>query len=196
MNDIAHKQAIQAVVKARFRGHKKRICKIKPIYPQSVEREFQRLTDAYMKVLNGVVKEYLPEIRAAAAANLLDGYRQDGLPDLLSAISSIFSRMMNRLREKLDSFPMIEKLGKVAYRTQKLSIRQWKRAVHATLGIDILEDYYKGEFYREMLERWVDANVSLIKTIPQESLQEMREIVLTGYKTGKSTAAIIKEIQE
>lgn len=196
MNDIAYKQAIQAIVKAKFKGHKKRICKTKPIYPQGVEREFQRLTDAYMKVLNDVVKEYLPEIKSAAAANLTDGYRQDGLPDLLRAISDIFSRMMNRLLEKLDSFPMIEKLGKVAYRAQKLSIREWKRTVHATLGIDILEDYYKGEFYREMLERWIETNVSLIKTIPQESLEEMRHIVLEGYKSGKSTAAIIKEIQK
>ena len=121
MNDIAYKQAIQAIVKAKFKGHKKRICKTKPIYPQGVEREFQRLTDAYMKVLNDVVKEYLPEIKSAAAANLTDGYRQDGLPDLLRAISDIFSRMMNRLLEKLDSFPMIEKLGKVAYRAQKLA---------------------------------------------------------------------------
>ncbi len=196
MNRSTHQQVVQAAVKAQFRGHKKRICKAKPLYPQSVEREFQRITDAYMKVLNSVVKEYLPEIRAAAFENMQDGFRQDGLVDLLNVVSDIFSHMMNRLLRRLDGFPLREKLGLVAYRAQKLSIREWKRAVHDTLGIDILEDYYKGEFYREMLERWIDANISLIKTIPQESLQRMREIVLEGYKSGKSTAAVIKEIQQ
>lgn len=36
-------------------------------------------------------------------------------------------------------------------------------------------------------------NVSLIKTIPQGSLEEMREIVYNGYRTGQTTTSIVKE---
>ena len=56
-------------------------------------------------------------------------------------------------------------------------------------------DYYTGELYRTMMERWVEDNVALIKTIPQESLGRMRQIVLEGYRNGKTTTAIVKQIQ-
>ncbi len=196
MSDLMHRQATQRMVKRRFKGRKKLTCKVKPIYPASSEREYQRVTDAYMKILSGIVKEYLPEIRAAAASELESGFRTDGLPDLLNIISGIFSKMINQLLEKLDTFPMREKLGRVAYQLQKLSVREWKRQVHDTLGLNLLEDYYKKEFYREMLEKWVAENVSLIKTIPQECLERMREIVLDGYRSGISTPAIVKKIQK
>ena len=56
-------------------------------------------------------------------------------------------------------------------------------------------DYYTGELYRTMMERWVEDNVALIKTIPQESLGRMRQIVLEGYRNGETTTAIVKQIQ-
>lgn len=77
----------------------------------------------------------------------------------------------------------------------KLSIREWKKAVKSTLGIDLMDDYYTGELYRTMMERWVEDNVALIKTIPQESLGRMRQIVLEGYRNGETTTAIVKQIQ-
>jgi len=56
-------------------------------------------------------------------------------------------------------------------------------------------DYYTGELYRTMMERWVEDNVALIKTIPQESLGRMRQIVLEGYRNGETTTTIVKQIQ-
>ena len=47
----------------------------------------------------------------------------------------------------------------------------------------------------EMLDYWVSQNVALIKTIPQEPLSGMREIVYEGYRNGRTTTAILKEIQ-
>ena len=65
--------------------------------------------------------------------------------------------MINQLLEKLDTFPMREKLGRVAYQLQKLSVREWKRQVHDTLGLNLLEDYYKksftGKCWRSGLQR-------------------------------------------
>ena len=66
MNDAAHKQMVQEAVKAKFRGHKVLLCKRQPQYPVQAEREFQRVTNAYMDPLNRLLKKYLPKIVRAA----------------------------------------------------------------------------------------------------------------------------------
>lgn len=70
-----------------------------------------------------------------------------------------------------------------------------EKDVKATLGIDLLDDYYEGEFYEELLKKWIEDNVALIKTIPQDTLGEMREVILDGYRNGRLTKDIAKEIQ-
>ena len=37
--------------------------------------------------------------------------------------------------------------------------------------------------------------MGLIKTIPQESLSRMREIVMDGYRNGETTTSIVRKIQ-
>ena len=46
VNDIAHKQMVQEVLKARFGSHKRLLCKANIQYP------FQRVTNGYMRILN------------------------------------------------------------------------------------------------------------------------------------------------
>ena len=79
---------------------------------------------------------------------------------------------------------------------KNVSIREWKRAVKDTLGIDLLDDYYKGEFFEEAIRRWIAENVLLIKSIPSETLGNMREIILGSYLKGSSIRDIQKAIQE
>ncbi len=194
MNDIAHKQATRESVKARFRGHQRLICKTIPIYPHSVEREYQRLTNAYTKLLNDTLKKHLPEIRAAASRE--EATRHDDIGDLVSIVQRAFTDMGVELDDNTRRFGLRQKVERMAHLTRKLSIQEWKRAVHATLGIDILDDYYLGEFYREALGRWVDQNVNLISTIPKKSLGHMQNIVLDGFRNGESTKSIIQKIQK
>ncbi len=52
-----------------------------------------------------------------------------------------------------------------------------------------------GEFFQIAIDRWVDENVSLIKTIPTDTLGEMRTIVKDGFANGKSATSIMKQIQ-
>lgn len=193
MNDAARRQAVREAAKPGFKGHTKRISKVKPLYPQSVEREFQRVTDAYLKLFFRILKKYLPEIREAAVEEEI---RQDSLDDLVSIIRKVFLNMGIELEKVLSVFDLRRKLNLMANMTRKLSIREWKRAVHALLGINILDDYYLGEFYREALRQWVDSNVNLISTIPKNLLGQMENIVLDGFLNGRTTAAIVKEIEK
>lgn len=197
MNDIAHKKMVQDMLSKRFGSHKRLKCKYRMKYPEQAQREYQRVSGAYMRVLNRIVKKHLPEIRDAAAEERQSSkMRMDDTQDLLSKLSQIFDRIAEELEQEMGLFGLREKLEGLANLTKKLSISEWKKAVKSTLGIDLFDDYYSGEMYRQMLSKWVDDNVGLIKTIPQESLERMRHIVMEGYTSGKTTTDIVKEMQE
>ena len=194
MNNLIHQQATREAVKSRFGSHKRLRCKAILQYPVSVEREYQRLTNAYMKLLNDTIKKHLPEIRAAASR--AEATRHDDIGDLVSIVQQAFLDMGVELDNSTHRFGLRGKVERMAHLTRKLTIREWKKAVRATLGIDILDDYYLGEFYREALARWVDQNVNLISTIPKSTLGDMQNIVLDGFRNGRSTKSIIQEIQD
>lgn len=168
---------------------------MKPIYPEGAERELQRISWAYLRLVNEVVKKHMPAIRKAAAAERENNRRKDDAGDLMQAIQKSFQSMGEELERKTSSFGLRKKLEDLANLTRKLSIQEWKRTVHETLGLDIMDDYYLGEFYRQALQEWIDQNVSLIKSIPQEALSEMHSIVSQGFKTGATLTSIEKEIR-
>ena len=195
VNDIAHKQMVQEALKARFGSHKRLLCKANIQYPVQAEREFQRVTNGYMRILNETLKNHLPEIRDAARIEREANRRHDSADDLTNKLAAIFDTMAVEIERKTAKFGLYDKVQAMAHLTRKLSIKEWKKAVKATLGIDLLDDYYSGELFRELMQKWVEDNVGLIKTIPQESLGRMREIVMEGYRNGETTTSIIKKIQ-
>ena len=196
MNDIAQQAATKEAVKAKFRGNTHLKAKGIPLYPHSAEREYQRITNAYMKILNDLLKEYLPQIRDAAKREKEKNARYDDVEDLISVARQVFSQIGVELEKNIERFGLRERIEKIANMTRKATIREWKKVVHDTLGVDLLDDYYMGEFYRESLGRWIDKNVDLIKSIPSDTLREMSQIVSDGFLSGKTTTYIMKTIQK
>lgn len=195
MNDIAHKQMVQKAVSAKFGSHQRLYSKAPPIYPAGVERESQRLSRAYMSILQQTMKECMPEIIAAAKREK-ENARTDGNDDLIAVVNRVFSEMRLMLSKKSDDFSLRSKLEKLANLNRKLSIREWKRAVKATIGLDLMDDYYNSEFFRDTIPQWIDDNVNLITSVPKETLDQMQQIVTEGYRKGKSTTQISKEVRE
>ena len=195
MNDAFRQQALQKQLQGKFKGHQKLNSRTKPIYPDGAEREFRRVYWAYLRQVNQVMKKYMPDIRKVAAREREEKWRQDDAGDLMLAIQKAFRSMSDELERKTRSFGLQKKLEELANLTRKLGIQEWKRTVHETLGIDIMDDYYMGEFYRQTLQTWIDENVSLIKSIPQDTLSEMQSIVSQGFRTGATLTSIEKNIQ-
>lgn len=195
MNDEFRRQALQQQVKGKFRGKQTLPSRTKPIYPDGAERELQRVSWAYLRLVNEVVKKYMPAIRKAAAAERERNRRQDDAGDLMLAIQKAFRSMSEELERKTDGFGLRKKLEDLANLTRKLSIQEWKRTVKETLGLDIMDDYYLGEFYRQSLQTWIDENVALIKSIPKDTLSEMQGIVSQGFQTGATLTSIEKGIR-
>lgn len=194
MNDIIHKQMVQEAVKKKFGSHKVLLCKHNTAYPKQAEREFERIAGSYMRILNGLLKEYLPEIKNAAEEEK-NSTRHDDTSDLIIKCTKIFEKILTQLKKNTEKQELEYRALETAVLTGKLSVAEWKKAVRKTLGIDLEEDYYNGELYRRLLEEWTENSVSLIKSIPENSLSEMRELVLQGYRNGKPTTAIVKDIQ-
>ncbi len=167
-------------------------------YPESPDREYQRLSKAYMVLMNKSLKKYLPEMMSLYKAHRDDDAqtRLDSFNDIEMRERQIIQKIRADLEKAVDEFGLDLKLSRIARLTKNASLKEWKRAVRNTLGIDITKDYYNGELYEQALQRWTAENIAKIKTMPGQSLAELERIVLDGYKQGKTITTIQKEIQD
>ena len=143
MHDYMQKQALQAAVKPRFHGHDILKCRTEPRFPESAEREYMRMTDSLMRLVNEAVKKHLPETVGQLRLDADGGDAQIDTAAMLAALDAAFLAMERELAERLTKFGLRQKLERFAQLNRKLTVREWKRAIKATLGIDILEDYYR-----------------------------------------------------
>lgn len=184
----------------RFDGHDVLYSKYIPKIPASAEREYIRTVNAYMGILKDELEKELPKLKEVYKRNRDEEAREnwhgDGLTDLILLVAQIFESMRNHIISRTTGYGLRRKLELLANMNRKLTVKEWKRAIKATLGIDILEDYYLGDFYKKQLDEWVKDNVDLIKSIPQNTLDKMKEIVYDGFAKGKTTTWIVKEIQQ
>lgn len=187
---------VKRAVRGKFRGSQPIKCKTVPQYPKTAEREFRRITGSYMKLLNEELKKKLPAMMAEYQKERHGDSRFDDSQDLDAKLRLLLQDVATALEKRIAEYGLDQKVEQIAKMAKNVSIREWKRAVKDTLGIDLLDDYYKGEFFEEAIRRWIAENVLLIKSIPSETLGNMREIILGSYLKGSSIRDIQKAIQE
>jgi SPP1 gp7 family putative phage head morphogenesis protein len=204
------RQATAAAVKRKFGRKQLLASKVVPHYPESVEREYERMARSYMAMLNKVLTERLPELRAilergglhSDAADRSDAADDEpasirGSPDDIPVdIDEFFDSVLRDFTERQAAFDLYGRLEKLSKLTKKLTTAEWKRVVKRTLGINIMDDYYNGLKFQQKYDKWIADNVGLIKTIPQTALDRMREVVQIGSLNGTPTKSIAKQIQE
>lgn len=198
MDERLRQEAIQEIIRKKFHGHDILISKYTPVFPVRIEREYERISRQYMRLLKESIEEEIPVLKdqiMKERGTYRADYRADGINDVMILLESVLDKIEKKFTQKVQGYGLRRKLESLANLTRKLTIREWKKAVDKTLGINIMEDYYMGEFFQTALDRWVDENVSLIKTIPADTLGDMRTIVRDGFVNGKSTTSIMKEIQ-
>lgn len=196
MNNTQTHEVTKAAVKAKFHGHKTLRCKTVPRYPDTAEREFKRISNTIMRITNEELKKRLPEVCRQYEKALRGDSRTDGIGDFDRFLRKVFEEIATAITNRATALGITEKLEAISTMTKNNAIREWKRAIRSTLGIDILADYYKGSFYMEYMQRWIADNVGKIKSIPSRTLDSMREIILDGYRNGRSIRNMQKEIQD
>lgn len=198
IDERLQKEAIQEICRKKFHGHDILISKYTPVFPAGIEREYGRISRQYMRLLKESIEEEIPVLKEQIMkerGTYRSDYRNDGINDVMTLLEKVLDKIQKRFTEKAQGYGLRRKLESLANMTRKMTIREWKKAVDKTLGINIMEDYYMGEFFQTAIDRWVDENVSLIKTIPADTLGDMRTIVKEGFVNGKSATSIMKEIQ-
>ncbi len=190
-------EIIKEQVKKKFYGHDTLYSKVEPIYPHGVEREYIRLVNAYMAEYKKVLVKNLAQIKKAIISdrNLKAALRLDDEFEIKQLVEQLFKKMDEDMKHKPTIFGLRKKLENLAHLTRKLTIKEWKKVCKATLGVNIMDDYYLGEFYKQMINVWVDDNIGLIASIPQDSLNEMKQIVQDGFATGATIKEITKNIE-
>ena len=196
MNNKQHQIAVQAAVKPKFKGQKPLTSRSIPHYPDTAEREFKRVTNGYIRLLKKSLAEHLPAILEAYKQEQRADSRFDASRDLEDKVRRELQKVAEELEQKLAAYGLDSLVEKIAKLTKTNSLREWKRVCKDTLGIDLMDDYYSGDFYAEALRKWVSENVQKIKSLPNESLGNMREIVLNGFKKGRTITDIAKDIQK
>lgn len=199
MNNIVMAQAVQKACKPKFRGHNILKSKVTPHYPETVEREYMRVTNAYMALFNQILKSHLPTIRRA-----IDTARQeantrrdaDDFDSVSDVISEVFAQIQAEFERRSRAFGLATRLETVSNQMRRRTIHEWRRVVRQTLGLNITQDYYMGEFFRGALTQWTTNNVGLIKSIPETTLTNMQNIVLEGWQNGTTNTRIGKKVQE
>ena len=150
----------------------------------------EEIRDIYLyEIENGIG----PERIKPGIIKVATGYGQ--ITDYEARIRQMLQEVSAALEKRIAQFGLDSKIQQIAKMTQNTSVREWKRAVKDTLGIDILDDYYLGELYEQAIQRWIAENVAYIKSLPTETLGNMRQIILDGYLNGRPIRDIQKDIQ-
>lgn len=208
------REAINEQIQKQFHGKEAVTSKYLPKFPESAERDYQRFANAFLADIYGaVLKESMPDLLQALkesdtelrtdakGTQAKENEKKRSLQRWRNIDYTVIRlrRVINTIRQKLDHsiglYQTEKKLNAIANATRKLTIKEWKKAIGKTLGVNILEDYFDGPFYAEMLDKWIKENVDLIATIPYDALDEMEKIVLRSYLDGKPITTIAKEIQ-
>jgi len=199
VNNVAMARAVQNAVRRRFHGNRTLIAKEPARFPEFASEEYARIARAYMRMLGRVLRAYLPAIRRAITAER-EAERFDGAmrrdASVMRMIRQALENALMAFEKMATSFGLERRIERIAAMARRHSVREWKRIVRKTLGINILEDHYSGEFYGHEIKRWVAKNVGLIKSLPGQSLTRMQNIIEAGYLEGKSHTEIGRLIQE
>ena len=199
MIDTNYQEATKEAVKAKFRGRKNIVPSVIPRYPESAEREYKRLAKAYAGLLGAELSKKLPEILKAYEREMRKDskdIREDGIMDFLSFLGNTILDISDRVMEGTNKFGLGDRLEKVSRMAQKKNIDEWKRLVKKTLGVDLLDDYYKSEIYEQAIKLWLSDNSSQIQNIPNETLLRIQNVIADGFRKGKKISDLRREIRK
>ena len=187
---------LQKAVEDKFNGAETIECKGEPRYPRSAEREYERVIKAYTRVIRDVIKQHIPAVMKLYKEQRTDGVHYDDDFNFTNGLNDEFNDIADEIEKKIKNFGIEKFLEKIGTMTKNTSLREWKRVVKNTLGIDILDDYYKGDFYAQQIRQWIDENVEMIKSIPADTLSGMKEAITESYFNGEKLRTAQKRIQD
>ena len=178
-------------ISEKFKSKKALKSKHRHISPKSAEREYCRLINKVIKALKRNTQRKIPGIKAVYKKC----FNSKTNVEFLQYLSNIRGVLENESLEYLASPILYKDIDKLAKLTMKFTAKDWAKACKKTLGVDIREDYYMGSFYKNNIDDWVKNNVDLIKSIPNEYIKDVYDLIYKGYTSGKTLSDVSKSIE-
>ena len=136
------------------------------VYPKSAEREIQRLVGALFVSISRDVRDIRLDDK--------DNKRWEAL--------AVGAAVEARLR-------------KVATQVESQALREWKRCVKDTLGVEIPSEYYYG-LYAPETNKWLLETMKQISELPGTARQAAKKVIQQCVKAGKSMTEIRRAVSK
>ena len=201
MNDELRKELLRKALKEKNKGKRYVVCKYQQKFPDSAEREYIRIVNSYMAAEKEILIKYIPLLKQILneASQFHTDSKKDNenrrkqsrlsvIDNIIVKLTVLFRSIEKEVEAAAGLYDLKRKINNIANLGHKFTTMEWKKAVRKALGINLLDDYYSGDIYKDLLEKWVSDNVDLIKTAQNNSLDKMKEIVYQNYMKGTTTA--------
>jgi SPP1 gp7 family putative phage head morphogenesis protein len=166
-----------------------------PLSPTAIEREyyltvikpFLDLFDAQMKRL---LVEQLPAI--VAHGKLIT---QDALSlDVDETINGIFAQLEAALQSILTSFSLAKPVAEIGVQTSAHASLTVQRQIQSQVEVSLASQIGNVPGLQDRIKFFTRENVGLIKSIPEQYLDEVQSIVMRGIRTGANARDIASDI--
>jgi len=153
--------------------------------PLNIEREFHAQIRAYNVRFKEAVREVLFPLIAQLSTLTRD--TNDG-------IGEDINRAIETLKKEFNFIAAAENIAnKMVSRTALVNENKTTNTIEAAIGVN-LGGIIKSENLAEFVELQVIQNAELIKSVPQDAIEDIRRIVLNGLSEGKRHEEITKQI--
>lgn len=161
--------------------------------PAALERQYnaqlQKLVDEFFEYVDATMGAAIPlaisehQIQTMGLDSRTDGWADN----IQRAVQSI------ELRSKDFTERARQLVLNIGIETSNFNRGQLRQIMRSTLGVDLFKSkpWIQGE-----IESWVAENVTLIKSIPGQSLTAIEGLAQRGVRSGASAADIAKDIQK
>lgn len=182
------------------RGLKKRATAIRD--PIQLRKKFQIHLARFVKNVNDKISEWLidqleqlQQQLSFETSNQFNNTTVDRSDDFNDEVSRIMQNLRNFADNAADDAQ--DDLNSVAQDVSEWNRNQIARSLKKVIGVDVFsQQSLDSEFLNTMLKSWVIENTDLIKSIHQEQLRRVSNIVYRGFRQGDDHRAIAKTIRE
>lgn len=195
MNDLAYRLTLQKQIRRKFYGHDNLKSKHIPQYAISAERQYSQTFANLYRRFDKVVLRWLPKILRTIRQEQEGRQHTDDAIGILQMIDLYLSKMMEDLKKEEEQDDTTEQVKAAALLVRNVVNRGWKQAVERTLGVKILSGYYDEAFYQELLEQWFQENLGMISSIPQELVEQLRQVLWEDISNQVPVKQIAEHIQ-
>jgi uncharacterized protein with gpF-like domain len=153
-------------------------------YPLSIENE-------YIRILNDMVSAWKKQIQEKIVPNLAQivgeyEFTQDSWSESIDSLTKALSISMKQSEQLA-----IDNLSIIADQASDFNLNQWRQAVVAALGVDLVG----AEPWLEDLRRdFISKNTTLIRNLTDDTLKEVQRVMSDGITKNYSHKTIEKQL--